>query len=147
MARNALLTWFSVVFWAALPAFAQDDSAQLIRALELKRSDAVAVLAPDPFLVSRIADRVRMVINFNDPAAPAHRVDVIVLYDALHGIQHRAQFYPKLRRLLRPGGRVVNIDLPADLPEAEAVQELTAAGFHITKSLALLPLQYFQVFE
>lgn len=152
MARNALLTWFSfvlctAVLWAALPAFGQDDSAQLIRALELKRSDAVAVLEPDPFLAPRIADRVRMVINFNDPAAPAHRVDVIVLYDALHGIPHRAEFYPKLRRLLRLGGRVVNIDFPADLPEAQAVQEFTAAGFHITKSVALLPLQYFQVFE
>jgi hypothetical protein len=130
---------------------------QLIRALQLKRSDAVVVLEPEPFLVPRITDRVRVMVNFNDPAAPAHSVDVIVLYDALHGVEHRAEFYPKLRHLLRLGGRVVNIDFFADppssgprkpkLPDTQAVREFTAAGFHITQSVALLPFQYFQVFE
>jgi hypothetical protein len=74
-------------------------------------------------------------------------VDVIVLYDALHGIAHRGDFYPKLRHLLRPGGRVVNVDLTAQLPEPQAVQEFTAAGFHITRTVAFLPLQYFQMFN
>jgi hypothetical protein len=130
---------------------------QLIRALQLKRSDAVAVLEPEPFLAPRITDRVRVVVNHNDPAAPAHSVDVIVLYDALHSVEHRAEFYPKLRHLLRPGGRVVNIDFFADppssgarepkLPDTQAVREFTAAGFHITQSVALLQFQYFQVFE
>jgi|HubBroStandDraft_4_1064222.scaffolds.fasta_scaffold317522_1 hypothetical protein len=144
MARNALLIWSSVVFLCALPALAQDDSARLIRALELKRSDAVAVAEPDPFIAPRIKDRVRVLANLN---ASAHSIDVIVLYDALHGVEHRAEFYPKLLNLLRPGGRVVNIDRSADLLEAQAVQEFTAAGFHITKTIGLLPFQYFQMFE
>ena len=53
----------------------------------------------------------------------------------------------KLHRLLRQGGRVVNIDRSATVPEPQAVQEFTAAGFHITKTVSFLPLEYFQVFE
>ncbi len=147
MAKNALLIWFSFLLCTALPAVAQDDSAKLIRALELKRSDAVAVFEPDPFIAPRIADRVRVVVNPNDPSATPHTVDVIVMYNALHRTEHRAEIYAKLHRLLRDGGRVVNIDLSANLPEAQAAQEFTAAGFHITKTVGLLPLQYFQVFE
>jgi len=124
--------------------------------LELKKSDAVAVLDPEDVLAPRIAKRVRMVINANDPAAPPHAADLIVLYDALHGVAHREKFYPKLHHLLRPGGRVVNIDFSADppgmppepkLPAIQAVQEFNAAGFHITKTIALLPFEYFQIFE
>jgi hypothetical protein len=118
---------------------------QLVRALELKRSDAVAVLEPEPFLAPLIADRVRSLVNFSD--APDHSVDVIVLYDVLHGVDHRSEFYPKLRRALRLGGRVIDVDRSAELPDPQAVREFTAAGFHITKSVSFLPLQYFQVFE
>ena len=147
MVKNAPLLWFSVLLCAALPAFAEDDSAQLIRALQLKRSDAVVVLEPDPFIAPRIAERVRVIVNAEDPAVTPHTVDVVVLYDALHGAEHRAELYPKIHRLLRAGGRVVNIDLSAKFPEAQAAQEFTAAGFHITKTVGLLPLQYFQIFE
>ncbi len=147
MAKSALLLWFSVLLSAALPTLAQDDSAQLIRALELKRSDAVVLFEPDPFIAPRIADRVRVIVNPNDPPETPHTVNVVVLYNSLHRIEHRAEFYAKLHLLLRAGGRVVNIDLPAKLPEARAAQEFTAAGFHITKTVGLLPLQYFQVFE
>ncbi len=144
MARNALLIWFSLTLCAGLPALAQDDSTQLIRALALKRSDVVAVLEPEPFIVPRIKDRVRVLANLD---ASPHSVDVIVLYDALHTIEHRDKLYPKLHQLLRLGGRVVNVDLSAELPAPQAVREFTAAGFHITKTVAFLPVQYFQVFE
>jgi Methyltransferase domain len=147
MAKNALLLWFSVFFCAAWPAFAEDDSAQLIRALQLKRFEAVAVFEADPFIAPRIADRVRVIVNASDPALREHTVDVIVLYDALHRTEHRAELYAKLHRLLRDGGRVVNIDRDASFPAPQAAQEFTAAGFHFTRTVSLLPLQYFQVFE
>jgi hypothetical protein len=147
MAKNVPLIWFSILLSATLPVVAQDDSVQLVRALELKRSDAVAVLEPDPFIAPRIVDRVRVLVNANDPAAPAHTLDVIVLYNTLHRTEHRAEFYAKLHRLLRAGGRVVNIDLSANLPQAQAAQEFVAAGFHISKTVGFLPFQYFQVFE
>jgi Methyltransferase domain len=159
MARNALLIWFS--FWAVLPAFAQGPSArddwrkpdQLIRALALKRSDVV--VEPEAFLAPLISDRVRSLVKIDD--APEHSVDVVMLYDVLHGIDHRSQFYPKLRRVLRFGGHVVNVDFSENPPssgppepklsDAQAAQEFTAAGFHITKTVSFLRFQYFQVLE
>jgi len=152
MARNALLILISAAC-AWLTAFAQDQSSsddrrkpdQLVRALQLKRSDVVAVLEPEPFLAPRIADLVRSLANLD--GAPEHSIDVVVLYDVLHGVEHRSEFYPKLRRALRLGGRVVNVDLSAELPGDRSVREFTAAGFHITRTVAFLPLQYFQVFE
>jgi uncharacterized protein YbjT (DUF2867 family) len=148
MAKNALLILLSAAVCAVLPAFAQDESTrrpdQLVRALALKGSDVVVLLEPQPFLAPRIADRVRLV-KLDD--APEHSVDVVVLYDVLHGVERRPEFYAKLHRALRFGARVVNVDLSAQLPEPQAVQEFTAAGFHITKTVAFLPSQYFQVFE
>jgi hypothetical protein len=49
MARNAPLIWFSFALCAMLPAFAQEPD-QIIRQLELKRSDAVAILELEPFV-------------------------------------------------------------------------------------------------
>jgi uncharacterized protein YbjT (DUF2867 family) len=148
MAKNALLILLSAAVCAVLPSFAQDESTrrpdQLVRALALKGSDVVVLLEPQPFLAPRIADRVRLV-KLDD--APEHSVDVVVLYDVLHGVERRPEFYAKLHRALRFGARVVNVDLSAQLPEPQAVQEFTAAGFHITKTVAFLPSQYFQVFE
>jgi SAM-dependent methyltransferase len=161
MARNVLLILISATC-AWTPAFAQDSDPdawrkpdQLVRALQLKRSDVVAVLEPEPFLAPRIVDRARSLVNLDN--APEHSIDVVVLYDVLHGIDHRPEFYAKLRRALRPDGRVVNIDFLRDppssarsepkLPEPQAVQEFITAGFHVTKTVAFLPFQYFQVLE
>jgi SAM-dependent methyltransferase len=162
MARSALLIWFSIFVWSALPAFAQasDQDAwrkpeQLIRALELKRSDVVAVMEPEAFLAPLISNRGRELVNIN--GAPDHSVDVIVLYDVLHAVDRRPEFCAKLRRVLRYGGRIVNIDFSADPPSAppvkskltepQVVDEFEAAGFRISQSVTLLPYQYFQVFE
>src|SRR5580700_1074715 len=143
MAKNALLILLSAAVCAVLPSFAQDESTrrpdQLVRALALKGSDVVVLLEPQPFLAPRIADRVRLV-KLDD--APEHSVDVVVLYDVLHGVERRPEFYAKLHRALHFGARVVNVDLSAQLPEPQAVQEFTAAGFHITKTVAFLPSQY-----
>jgi hypothetical protein len=149
MARNALLILISAGICISVCAQdSQDDPRkpdQLVRALELKRSDAVAVLEPEPFLAPLISDRVRSLANLSD--APDHSVDVIVLYNVLHGIDHRSELYPKLHHALRLGGRVVNVDLSAELPEPQVVREFTTAKFHITKIVAFLPFQYFQVYE
>jgi hypothetical protein len=149
MVRNVLLILLSAgICILARGQDPQNDPRkpdQLVRALQLKRSDVVAVMEPEPFLAPRIADHVRSLANLD--GAPEHSIDVVVLYDVLHGVEHRSEFYPKLRRALRFGGRVVNVDLSAELPGPQAVQEFTTAGFHITRTVAFLPLQYFQVFE
>jgi Methyltransferase domain len=128
---------------------------ELVRALALKQYDVVAVVEPGAFLTPLISNRVSSVVSID--SAPDHSVTVIVLYDVLHGIDRRSDFYAKLRRVLRFDGRVVNIDFSSDPPsgappksklaEAQVVDEFQAAHFRITKAISLLPYQYFQVFE
>ncbi len=94
----------------------------------------------------------------DDPRLAAASVDTIFFCNVLHHIENRAAYYPKLKRALKPGGRIVMIDfykkpLPVGPPEqmklteAEVVEELRAAGFRKTRSFDFLPYQYFLVFE
>jgi hypothetical protein len=144
---------------AIVCAFAQAEDWQkpdeLVRALGLKKSDSVAVIEPSEFLAPFIANRVRALENID--TAREHSVDVIVLYNVLHKIDRRPEYYARLRHALQFGGRVVNIDFSADppslppikskLPEAQALEEFKTAGFRIVQTTNLLPYQYFQAFE
>lgn len=96
--------------------------------------------------------------TLDDPKLPAGAIDTIFFCNVLHHINNRAAYYPKLARALKPGGRIVNIDfykkpLPVGPPERmklseeEVVRELTAAGFVKTRSLDVLPYQYFLEFK
>ncbi|HTT62401.1 MAG TPA: class I SAM-dependent methyltransferase [Bryobacteraceae bacterium] len=94
----------------------------------------------------------------DDPRLPAASVDTIFFCDVLHHIEHRAAYYPKLAKALKPGGRIVVIEfykkpLPLGPPESmkiaepEMIAEMKAAGFRETKRFEFLPYQYFIVFE
>lgn len=94
----------------------------------------------------------------DDPKLPAASVDTIFFCDVLHHIERRADYYPKLAKALKPGGRIVVIEfykkpLPLGPPEsmkiseADLIGELQAAGFRKTTSFDFLPYQYFMVFE
>ena len=94
----------------------------------------------------------------NDPRLPPASVDTIFFCNSLHHIANRASYYPKLKRALKPGGRLVVIDfhkrpLPVGPPEsmkiseADVVAELASAGFQKTKQFDFLPYQYFLEFR
>jgi len=94
----------------------------------------------------------------DDPRLPEGSVDTIFICDTLHHIANRAAYYPKLKKALKPGGRIVNIDfhkkpLPVGPPESmklseeEVIAEFNAAGFRLSKTLDSLPYQYFLVFQ
>jgi len=94
----------------------------------------------------------------DDPRLPAASVDTIFFCDVLHHIAHRAAYYPKLAKALKPGGRIVVIDFykkPAPIGPPESMKisedqmtaELRAAGFRKTQSFGFLPYQYFFVFQ
>lgn len=94
----------------------------------------------------------------DDPRLPEGSVDTIFICDTLHHIANRAAYYPKLKKALKPGGRIVNIDfhkkpLPVGPPESmklseeEVIAEFKAAGFRLSKTLDSLPYQYFLVFQ
>lgn len=94
----------------------------------------------------------------DDPRLPAKSVDTIFFCDVLHHIDKREVYYPKLERALKPGGRIVVIDfqkrespvgppLSMRLSKEDVEGEFSRAGFRKTKEIALLPYQYFLIFE
>lgn len=93
----------------------------------------------------------------DDPKLAAASVDTIFFCNSLHHIENRAGYYPKLKRALKPGGRIVVLEfykkpLPVGPPEsmklseAEVEAELQAAGFRKSAQFDFLPYQYFLVF-
>lgn len=94
----------------------------------------------------------------DDPKLPEASLDTVFFCDVLHHIAGRPAYYRKLRRALKPGGRLVVIDfhkrrLPVGPPPAmklsreEVEQELQGAGFRLTRSWPILPHQYFLEFR
>ncbi len=95
----------------------------------------------------------------HDPRLPPQSVDVIFICDTLHHIEDRATYYPLLRRALKPGGRLVNVDFKKDpeiklgppfamrIAQADCVKEIEAGGFRLMKTFDFLPYQYYLVFE
>lgn len=94
----------------------------------------------------------------DDPKLAPASVDTIFFCNVLHHVDNRPAYYEKLRRALKPGGRIVIIDfhkheLPVGPPpsmklaEEEVIAELEAAGFAREAAYELLPYQYFLVFR
>ncbi len=95
----------------------------------------------------------------DDPVLPENSIDVAFFCDTSHHIVHRVALYEKVGRALKPGGRMVNIDLSPDFPEHphkyeeliprwQAVCEGEQAGFRLaSEPKILLPRAYFLVFR
>jgi ubiquinone/menaquinone biosynthesis C-methylase UbiE len=94
----------------------------------------------------------------DDPRLPEASLDTVFICDTLHHIANRAAYHPKLKKALKPGGRIVNIDfhkkpLPVGPPpgmklsEEEVIAEFKAAGLRLVKTFDFLPYQYFLVFQ
>jgi len=94
----------------------------------------------------------------NDPMLAPNSVDLIFICDTLHHIDARSDYYKRLRRALRPGGRLAVIDyqkkemlkgppLSVRIAKEDLIQELRAAGFQLKEDLPFLPYQYFLIFQ
>ena len=94
----------------------------------------------------------------DDPKLPDASVDTAFFCDVVHHIQHRVDYYRRLARVLRPGGRIVVIDfykkpLPVGPPEQvkltpeQVAAELKEAGFRLVRQFDFLPYQFFLVFQ
>ena len=81
--------------------------------------------------------------GFDDPKLPAHDVDLALINDVLHHIEHRAEYLKALASYLKPTGRVAIIEMNKDDPHTphkdnpellvgkeEIDQWMAAAGFH-----------------
>jgi SAM-dependent methyltransferase len=94
----------------------------------------------------------------DDPRLPESASDVIFFCDVLHHVENRGPYLEKVKRALRPGGRVVVIDFhkrelkigpPPEMKidRAEMVKEFEKAGFRLIEEQGFLPYQYFVVFS
>jgi ubiquinone/menaquinone biosynthesis C-methylase UbiE len=95
--------------------------------------------------------------KFTDPALPARDVDVAFFHDVLHHVQDRPAYLTSVAGYLKPGGRIVVIDLNAetsphrDQPELvvskqQATAWLAEAGFAVAEDIGLFPDKWFLVF-
>jgi SAM-dependent methyltransferase len=98
---------------------------------------------------------VPVLANEQSPNIP-EPVDVILIVDTYHHIDDRVAYFARLKKSLRPQGRLAIVDFKPDAPEgpppahrisAEKVtEELKAAGYALVAAHAFLPRQYFLLF-
>lgn len=83
-------------------------------------------------------------------------VDLALLVDVYHHIEHRARYFDNLKNSLKAGGRVAIIDFRMDasegppraarIPPEQAKREMAKAGYRAVAEERFLPEQYFLVF-
>jgi ubiquinone/menaquinone biosynthesis C-methylase UbiE len=125
--------------------YAVDVSPDMIRHLNRRLRDA------------GIRNVVPVLSDPDDPLLPDASVDRFVIVNTWHHIEDRTAYLSLLKRMLKPGGRVVHVDFQKrDLPvgpplsmkisREELVQEMEAAGFRLSAEHTFLPYQYYLVF-
>ena len=95
----------------------------------------------------------------NNPKIPAESVDLIFVCDTYHHLEDRADYFRNVKTSLKPGGRIALIDFYHDersgdlgfpkrhlVPREKVIEEMTAAGYRLSKEHRFLPKQYFLEF-
>ena len=90
------------------------------------------------------------------PKIPAP-ANLVLVVDTYHHVDHRVEYFRRLRASLAPGGRVAIVDFnetskigpppQARVPAATVKAELAKAGYALEAEHAFLPNQYFLVFR
>ena len=121
----------------------------------------------EPNLVVHLRDRadrektrnvIPVLASMNDPRLPARSVDLVLVLDTFHHLDHRREYLERLRTRLRDGGRIAIIDWkegelpegpppPHKLARAQVVDEMTRAGYRLAAEHGFLPYHYFLVFQ
>lgn len=93
----------------------------------------------------------------DDPRLPDASIDLVFVCDVWHHIENQTAYLAKLRRALKPGGRLAMLDFhkrelpvgpPAEMKIAreELLAQMERARFRVTAEHTFLPYQYFLVF-
>jgi SAM-dependent methyltransferase len=93
----------------------------------------------------------------DDSRLPRAAVDCVVIVDTYHHFDHRVEYLRRLRNVLKPGGRIVNVDfkdgkLPVGPPESHRIpravmlQEFSDAGFSVAREEREFPYHDYIVF-
>jgi ubiquinone/menaquinone biosynthesis C-methylase UbiE len=126
--------------------YAVDVEPRLIEALR-RRLDSARITNVTPLLAPP-----------EDPTLPDAACDVVLIVDTYHHFPDGRAYLRRLRRALRPGGRVVNIDYdkrptpvgpPLDhrISRDDFLKEARSAGYRLREEVGFLPHQYFLVLE
>ncbi len=141
----------------------------LMRYLVAAVGDSGSVLLADiePSLVSHLRARaeeqgagnvVPILASTDNPRLPRGAVDLVLFLDTYHHIDDRIAYMQRLRRALRPGGRLAVVDWhKKDLPEGppldhkidrhQVVDEMRAAGYAYAGTPLELPYHYVLLFR
>jgi len=96
--------------------------------------------------------------KFTDPSLPARDVDVAFFHDVLHHVQDRPAYLKSVAGYVKPGGRIVVIDLnPEQSPHREqpelvvakeqATKWMADAGFVPAEDISLFPDKWFVIYR
>lgn len=94
----------------------------------------------------------------DNPKLPEGELDVVLVVNTWHHISDRTRYIERLKRSLKPDGRIVIIDWRAGelpigpppeerLPRETVIAEFEKAGWLFDTESVMLPYQYFFVFE
>lgn len=95
--------------------------------------------------------------ELDNPKIP-EPVDVVFICNTYHHIENRTDYFRRLRKDFRPGGRLVIVDfrkgeLPVGPPDqmklafGQVISELGAAGYKLMQRSEVLPYQYLLIFR
>jgi ubiquinone/menaquinone biosynthesis C-methylase UbiE len=128
---------------------------------------SVLAAEPEPNLVvhlrqraeqERSANLVPILASLDNPRLPAGMVDLILIVDTVHHIDDRVNYLRRLRRFLKPTGRIAVVDFkkqeapvgpPVEhkLAREQVVDEMQRAGYQLAAAPDLLPYQYLLIFR
>ena len=94
----------------------------------------------------------------NDPNLPVNGVDLVLLVDVYHELAYPFEVMTKVRKALKPGGRVVFVEYRKEDPQvrikevhkmsvAQLEKEMKAVGLARLRTVETLPLQHIVIFE
>lgn len=101
---------------------------------------------------------VPVLASFDNPRIPPSSTDLVLLVDTVHHINDRLTYLQRLRKALKPDGRVAIIDwhkreLPVGPPldhklaREQVIEEMSRAGYSLSAEPDFLTYQYFLIFS
>ena len=94
----------------------------------------------------------------SDPNLPANGVDLVLMVDVYHELAYPFEVMTKVRRALKPGGRIVFVEYRKEDPQvqikevhkmsvAQLEKEMKVVGFVRLRTVETLPYQHIVIFE
>lgn len=96
--------------------------------------------------------------SFDDSKLEPRSVDLVFMRDAYHDFQNRVEYFKRLKKVLKPGGRIAIIDYDPkklgflrklhghDLDESIIIEEMRQAGYVKKAGYPILKKQSFNIF-